>query len=134
MTRLLIAICTLLTTTAFAQQTATWKGGTPGKENVWNEARNWSNNKVPNEFTDVLIEDVSTSTFSAPVIESGTIELNSIWMTSNAQLTIEATANLVVYGYTEGLLKENLKVKGNLIVMGEIIDPAFENLVNNYPK
>lgn len=129
MKTLLIAILSLITTITFAQQSVTWKGGTPGKETSWNEARNWSNNKVPNEFSDVFINDVSTSTFSAPVINEGTIELNSISIASNGKLTIESTARVIVFGYTEGIIKENINLEGTLMVMEEVTNPALENVV-----
>lgn len=128
MKSLLIALFTLISTFAFSQSTVTWKGGTPGKETSWNEAKNWSNNKVPNEFSDVIISDVSTSTFSAPVIKVGTIELNSIIIESNAQLTIETAAKLVVYGNAEGLMKENLQLKGSLIVLDEYAEEENINI------
>ncbi|MFT5166389.1 MAG: hypothetical protein ACI8P3_001620 [Saprospiraceae bacterium] len=125
---LLIAILTLTTTFTFAQQSVTWKGGTPGKETNWNEARNWSNNRVPNEFSDVNIPDVSTSTFSDPVIKEGIIELNSIRIASNGLLTVEASAKVIVYGYVEGIIKENLNLKGTLFIMEEFASADFENI------
>jgi hypothetical protein len=129
MKTLLIAILTLTATITFAQQSVTWKGGTPGKETSWNEARNWSNNKVPNEFSDVMIPDVSTSTFSTPVIKEGTIELNSIRIASNGKLTVESTAKVIVFGYTEGIIKESVNLEGTLMVMGEFEDGELEHVV-----
>lgn len=129
MKTLLIAFLTLTTTITFAQQSVTWKGGTPGNETSWNEARNWSNNKVPNEFSDVMINDVSTSTFSSPVIKEGTIELNSIRIASNGQLTVESTAKVIIYGYTEGIIKENINLEGTLMVMDGFEDTDLENIV-----
>ncbi|MFT5165661.1 MAG: hypothetical protein ACI8P3_000889 [Saprospiraceae bacterium] len=126
---LLITILTLTTTFTFAQQSVTWKGGTPGKETNWNEAKNWSNNKVPNEFSDVMIPDVSTSTFSDPVIKEGTVELNSISIGSNGQLTVEASAKVIIHGHAEGIIKENLNLKGTLFVMEEFANSDFENIV-----
>jgi len=134
MKTLLIALFTLISTITIAQNQVTWKGGTPGKETSWNEARNWSNNRVPDEFSDVIIPDVSTSTFSTPVIKEGTIELNSIMIESNAQLTIEASAKVIVYGYTEGLINNNLQLKGSLIVLDEYAENETINIakLENY--
>ena len=131
MKTLLIAILTLVSTSIFAQHSVVWKGGTPGKENVWNEARNWSNNKVPNEFSDVIIPDVSTSTFSTPIIKDGMIEINSLRIDSNAQLSIETSARLIIYSHAEGLIKENIKNEGTLIVMDELSDVEVEKLVSS---
>ncbi len=75
-----------MTITGSAQQLVTWVGGTPGKTTNWHEARNWSNNKVPDQFTHVLIPDVSFSSFAEPVINSGIAEVASITLVSNAQL------------------------------------------------
>ena len=86
-----------LATTLSAQNTVVWKGGTPGQENNWNCPKNWSKYKVPDEFSDVVIPDVSSTTHATPVIKSGTFEVNSIQIQSNAQLTIESGARLVVY-------------------------------------
>ncbi len=91
MKTLLIAIFTILSTLTYAQQSVTWIGGTPGNETNWHEARNWSNNKVPNEFSDVVIPNVSSSTFSAPVIMNDRIELNSLQIASNGKLTVSSS-------------------------------------------
>ena len=53
----------------------------------------------------------STTTFLTSVIKAGTIELNTILMESNAQLTIETSAKLIDYGYAEGFRKDNLAAK-----------------------
>ena len=120
MKTIFIALFTLISTVTIAQNTVTWKGGTPGKETSWNEARNWSNNRVPDEFSDVIIPDVSTTTFATPIISEGTVELNSILIESNALLTIEAYANLVIHGFAEGLYKDNLDLKGTISLLDEV--------------
>ncbi|MCR9287957.1 MAG: hypothetical protein NXI23_11270 [Bacteroidetes bacterium] len=122
MKTLLFAALTLISTITFAQQKVTWEGGTPGKETSWNEPRNWSNNTVPNEFSDVIIPNVSTTTFSNPVIKKGQFELNSIKIESNGYLTVDATAKLVVYTEVIGLANENVILEGALLVMDEITD------------
>ena len=129
MKTLLIAIFTLLTTITFAQQSVTWYGGTPGNETNWHEARNWSNNKVPNEFSDVIIPDVTTSTFSTPIIKNGTIELNSLSIVFNGRLTIESDAKVIVYGYMEGVLEEKVNLKGTLFVMSDLENSTLKNVV-----
>ena len=128
MKTLLIALFTMISTITIAQNTVTWKGGTPGKETSWNEAKNWSNNKVPNEFSNVIISDISTSTFSTPIIKEGTIELNSIMIESSAQLTVETSAKLIIYGYAEGLMKDNLQLSGSLIVLDEYAENELQNI------
>lgn len=109
----------MTTTILVAQNTVTWVGGTPGKETNWDEPKNWNIHKVPNEFSDVIIPDVSTSTFASPVIRKGLVELNSIQLASSTKLTISKSAQLVVYGRANGLLKENLDIKGSFMVWDE---------------
>ena len=118
----------MISTITIAQNIVTWKGGTPGKETSWYEAKNWSNNRVPDEFSDVIIPDVSTTTFSTPTIKEGTIELNSIMIESSAQLTVETSAKVIAYGYTEGLVKDNLQLRGSLIVLDEYSENVLQNI------
>ena len=101
MKTLLIAILSLISTFTFAQQQITWEGGTPGQENSWSEPRNWSTSYVPNEFSDVLIPNVSSTTFSNPIMKEGVFEVNTIRIESNANLTIKASAKLVIH-FSEG--------------------------------
>lgn len=81
----------LLITASFqasSQVTSKWRGNTPGHEHDWNYASNWSNNRVPDEFTDVIIAlDIALS-YSYPVIHSGSIEINSLHVWPGAILTI----------------------------------------------
>lgn len=88
---------------AFAQMKNTWKGGTPGRPTDWNCASNWLENRVPNEFSDVFVSDVSTSTFAAPVISSGDFEVNALFVAKDAKLSIEATASLTVLETVKGV-------------------------------
>lgn len=109
--------------TATAQNKATWKGGAPGQENNWSCAKNWSNYRVPDEFTDVVIPDVSTTTLAAPVIKGGHFEVNSIELQPNATLTIEQRAQLVVYSTENGFAAEgSLRLKGSLLLLDNAIE------------
>lgn len=119
MKALIITILTLTSTILMAQNTVTWKGGTPGNETSWEEPKNWSNNHVPNEFSNVYIPDVSTSTFSNPTIKDGIIELNSLQIVSTAKLTIDKMATLIVHGNADGVYADNVDIKGSFIVWDE---------------
>ncbi|MCB0677498.1 MAG: hypothetical protein KDC30_12455 [Saprospiraceae bacterium] len=119
MKTLLITLFALFSTTLIAQQAITWKGGTPGRESDWNEPRNWSTNCLPNEFSDLIIPDVSTTTFSTPVIKEGIVEINSLTIASNSKLTIQSPARLIVYSYLEGVNEYNLVEEGALLFMSE---------------
>jgi hypothetical protein len=70
---------------------------------------------VPDEFSDVIIPDVSTSTFALPLIQSGQVEVNSITIYSNGGLTISKNAMLIVLSYAEGVNARNVKGEGLLM-------------------
>ncbi len=82
-------------TALFAQKTAIWKGGTPGKATDWNCAANWKEGRVPNEFSQVIIPDVSSSTHSNPVLTNGEVEIWSILIHTGATLRIGKNARLI---------------------------------------
>lgn len=116
-TQWIITILLLLVAgNGYTQRAITWKGGTPGMKNEWYCPQNWSTASVPDEFSDVIIPDVSTSTFASPVIKSGDVEINSLEMHTNATLTIEGKARLVVVSHVEGLTLAKLKGEGKLIL------------------
>ena len=79
-----------------AQKIATWKGGTPGRPNEWNCPTNWKEGRVPNEFSQVLIPDVSSSTFHNPVLNEGEVEIWSLQILSGATLRIGKYAGLIL--------------------------------------
>ena len=92
----IIALFSLFSLSAQAQTTATWKGGTPGRSTDWNCPTNWKEGRVPNEFSKVIIPDVSTSTFSYPLIQKGTVEVYSLECASTAKLTFKGNARIIV--------------------------------------
>lgn len=97
-----------------AQKVATWKGGTPGRNTDWYCATNWIEGRVPNEFSQVIIPDVSTTTSSAPVLGSGEVEVFSLLIHSGASLRIAKNARLIArdqeedVAWGEGLLLEGM--------------------------
>jgi len=122
MKTLIITILTLVSTTIFAQNTATWKGGTPGNETKWNESKNWSDNQIPDENTNVIIKFMNTGHFAQPVVEE-TVEVGSIELHAGAYLTITESGQVLIDGsefYTIGIVSYG----GNLINEGVI------NLIN----
>lgn len=104
------------TVSGFAQRTITWKGGTPGMTCDWFCPQNWSSASLPDEFSDVIIPDVSSSTFAQPYIKDGDIEIHSLRLLSNASLTIVDEASLTVISYIEGHTLDNVKGNGVLIL------------------
>ncbi len=102
-----------------AQKTNTWKGGTPGRATDWYCATNWSNGTVPNEFSNVVIPDVSTSTHAAPVLLKGEAEINALLLQSGACLTIGQAAALTVLETSEGISDRSLRLIGEINLPGE---------------
>ncbi|HOY08258.1 MAG TPA: hypothetical protein PLO67_22775 [Saprospiraceae bacterium] len=94
----LTALLTLTSLSLQAQKIATWKGGAPGHATEWNYPANWKENRVPNEFSQVIIPDVSASTFSNPVLDGEVVEIWSLQMFSGASLRIGKSARLIVTG------------------------------------
>ncbi|MCY7328964.1 MAG: hypothetical protein LH618_10475 [Saprospiraceae bacterium] len=70
-----LALLFIAQTTVHAQKTATWKGGAPGRSTDWMCAANWREGRLPNEFSAVIIPDVSTGSQAYPVIRSGEVEV-----------------------------------------------------------
>ncbi len=135
MKTLIIALLTLTSTIITAQSTVTWVGGTPGNETSWDEPKNWSNQLVPNKYSNVYIPAVSTSTFSNPAITNGIIELNSLQIESTAKLTIDKMAKLIVRGNADGIFAGNVNIKGSFIVWDEVSDKEIDvkvALLNSY--
>ncbi len=98
-----------------AQKTATWKGGTPGRPAEWNCSTNWKEGRVPDEFSRVVIPDVSASTFHTPVLNEGAVEIWSLQILSGATLQIGKYARLTAseQGYTfiaagEGIVRQSI--------------------------
>ncbi len=113
---ILVLLVILIAGNSYAQRAITWKGGTPGMKNDWFCPQNWSTSSVPDEFSDVIIPDVSTSTFASPVIKSGDVEINSLQILSNAVLTIDKAASVIVTSRVIGLTPGKIKGEGRLIL------------------
>lgn len=125
MKTLAILLLSLISTATIAQQTVIWKGGTPGKETSWNEARNWSTYNVPDEDTDVVIKALHTGHHAQPVIDD-LVEVRSIELHTGASLTIEVEGRLLIDGeehYTLGIVNYG----GTLFNHGMISLTQIEN-------
>ena len=78
---------------AHAQIQNVWVGGMPGRPIDWNTAANWSLQRVPNAFHDVVIPNTSSTTFSYPVIDDA-VEIHSLRIEKGAKLVILETGKL----------------------------------------
>ena len=79
-----------------AQIQNVWVGGMPGTPIDWNIAANWSLQRVPNEFHDVVIPNTASTTFSYPVIFEK-VEIHSLRIESGARLVILETGELQLH-------------------------------------
>ena len=132
MKTLIIAILTFSTSLIIAQNTVTWVGGTPGNETSWEEPKNWSDNKVPNENSVVIIKDFNSGHNAQPVIteNGGQLDANANGVTHRWYLNGEpisgSSAQIPVQGsgaYTVEVTDNNgcsevqvFTVDGNLSV------------------
>ena len=108
----------------FSQKSIIWKGGTPGQKNEWYCAQNWSTHNVPDEFSDVIIPDVSTSSFAFPVIRSGKVEINSLFIQFNGSLTIAKDVIMTVNENAEGCTEG--KIHGDGLIILHKVNPEKE--------
>ncbi|HND88603.1 MAG TPA: hypothetical protein PK971_09750 [Saprospiraceae bacterium] len=112
-----VIIIVILSISANAQVTNSWKGGFPGRENDWNCQQNWSLGKSPDIFDNVVIPDVSTASRRYPIIDSGEVEVASIQIRPGASLTLIAGARLLaeeiqVLGTCKGCQRRVVVVNG----------------------
>ena len=99
----------------YGQKAAVWSGGTPGRPCDWYCPSNWRENRVPNEFSYVFIPDVSTKTFSYPVIDKGVIEIAGLQCDAPAGITLLHGARIIVDN--EPVRQNENAVSQNLVSM-----------------
>jgi hypothetical protein len=114
-----ITLMLVFSSSTFSQIATTWNGGAPGMENEWNCPKNWSNYAVPDAFSNVVIPDVSATSMAPPVIKNCRAEVNTLYMETNAQLTIERGALLVVFDKAGTFLPDSFQPKGHLFMLEE---------------
>ncbi len=107
----IIALFFLVNLSAEAQRIATWKGGQTGRPRDWNCPTNWKEGRVPNEFSNVFIPDVSTSTFCYPLIDKGLVEVANIEYAPQARVDVRGNARFIVL---DALTKTPAKKNENL--------------------
>ncbi len=97
---------------ANAQIDAIWKGGSPGRETDWHFVPNWSTSRIPDEFSIVIIPDVSSASGNFPVISKNAGQINALIIESGANLTIPKSGSLAVES------NENSLILGKLFNQG----------------
>ncbi|MEP7195529.1 MAG: hypothetical protein ABI851_03360 [Saprospiraceae bacterium] len=102
---------------SLGQIQAKWIGGYPGRSKDWNCAMNWSNNKVPNEFTDVSIPSFEYCYMNYPELYLGVKEVRSLELGNYARLKISTNSQLIVHKKASQELNLNrIEIKGRLII------------------
>ena len=86
-----------LSSTLSAQTTAIWQGGKPGRTTDWNCPANWSEGRVPDEFTQVIIPAAANC---YPVISYAPTPIDALLMEGGTKLTIQDGARLSILGLT----------------------------------
>jgi hypothetical protein len=109
-----------------AQNLVIWKGGAPGQNANRNCFKNWSNCRVPDEFSTVMIPDVSTTTHATLVIYSGNYELNLLQLRPNAQLTMEAKLGFYNLEH-KSLCGQGQHKKNLLVILNEVASEALKD-------
>ena len=100
-----------------AQTSATWKGGKPGRTTDWNCPDNWTQGRVPDEFTQVIIP------FGAnyyPVIQSAPAPIDALLIEGGASLTIQNGAKLTILCETD--------IFNGITVLGQIWNDGTLNI------
>lgn len=78
----------------------------------WNCPSNWSTYSVPDEYSNVIIKDISSTTLAAPEITEGRITVNSVYIETNASLLIRKGAQLVILDKAGSYIPNYQQVKG----------------------
>jgi hypothetical protein len=125
-----LLISLLCLSSASAQKETRWIGGHPGQETAWNCPQNWSGDRVPDEFSKVIIEDVPSTSLYHPVIRSGNVAVHSLVIESNSMLTVEAGSSLTVYTYFARPSARSLHLRGWMQVLNEHLVPSALALAN----
>ena len=120
----LTALLTLFSNETFSQKTTVWIGGQAGRESDWDCPQNWSDNRVPNEFSDVILPDISTQSRVLPIIKTGLVQINSLSVDASAMLLVAKDAKLLVFGRCQTENPASIRVEGNFRGLDEISGAA----------
>ncbi len=121
---ILILLMTLPAMTGFSQITSIWRGMTPGHERNWNCPSNWSNNRIPDEFTDVIIPVDISINYRYPVIKSSATEINSLHIWPGATLTVKEGEMWILDAERSDYLRNQIIGKGKVRLQYE---PPFSS-------
>ncbi|HMR43199.1 MAG TPA: hypothetical protein PKC40_05170 [Saprospiraceae bacterium] len=89
----------------FAQTTAVWQGGKPGRITDWECAANWKEGKVPDQFSLVIIP---SDRLFYPKLRNEAYEIDALLVEGGAKLTFESGSSLTITGETGRMEKMTL--------------------------
>lgn len=100
-----------------AQISVYWIGGKAGRPTDWNCAANWSNNKVPNEFTDVFIMYKESNKDCFPEIIKGNFKIHSLSFETGTHLKIHKEVILTILKeLNQKIDLQKMNLEGNLVL------------------
>lgn len=109
--------------TLSAQTVEIWQGGKPGRSTDWNCPANWSEGRVPDEFTQVIIP-AGANVF--PVIKGNPTPIDALLVEGGATLTIQVGAAITILGETgifEGVTCFGRIQNNGILTFGEAMTP-----------
>ncbi len=98
-----------------AQTSATWRGGKPGRTNDWNCSANWSENRIPDEFAQVIIP---SGVDFYPVIKNEVTPIDALLMEGGTFVTLQKGAVLRILGETGRF--DSLTIFGTIVNNGAL--------------
>ena len=112
-----------------------WIGGTPGAEHEWNNARNWSENKIPDLWDDmVIISDVSSQSGFYPIITKEVQPIAHLRLEGGAEVTILKEGKLIIDGsntFNYGIYNVGNLINQGMVTIGNTGLSPFENAKQN---
>lgn len=127
----MLILLSLIATISFAQVTALWRGNTPGHESKWDCPSNWSNNRVPDEFTDVIIQVDNSNKPQYPVLQLQRTEINSLSIRPGACIVVNQGTLYIMDPGKNYFSSHQIIGNGRI---GLINDPHYVSMGDSRPK
>lgn len=134
--KIAITILSLLLISSFTLSAQnSWKGGTLGAEQEWNNPKNWSENRVPDWRDEtVIIQDVSSRSGYFPTVSTVVPEIGHLRLEGGATLMVANNGKLIVNGETTfnyGILNAGKLVNYGFVSIENTAMNPLENPRNN---
>jgi hypothetical protein len=111
--------CIFAEASLFGQTQVIWKGGSPGRETKWECPKNWVGNKLPDEFSNVLIPDIVSGSNSFPELDDADVSINSLRIEGESILKIRPHGTLTVYAWVFYPNFKSIDNQGSLFIFNE---------------